>query len=558
MKKRDTMKRVLAGVLTGAMMLGVTACGQSGTTTATTAAAGETKAEQATQTAQETTGSDQKKVLKVGLANTVSTLQPFKGTGLYYGFVDGQVYQRLGQRTEFETQEFKPILMTDYSTDDGIHYNITIRDDVYDSAGVHLTAEDVAWCFNYVKENRLSGNSDFEGAEATGDYTLTLTLASEDLWCFQSALEAVMIVTRESFEASEDGMATAPVGTGPYVVTEFVTGSKVVLEENENYWADNAEGLEDLPIFRHNADIIELDFLTEPTQMSVALETGEIQMGMWLNEAIIEECQAYEDYNVEILDNRQLCEIIYNVTEESPCNDVNLRKAISYAINNELMIENALHGVGSVAPALGKPGLLGYNEAWGTEYEYYPYDVEKAKEYLAKSDYNGEDISIMIQSNALYRSEATVIQENLKAAGINAHIDEYDMSTKNKYQVASNGYHYDLVLYNLSAGGSYLIQTIEGWLNLDNYGNGMNMFGSTDAKLQELVLACGKADWTQDDYDALYEYVYDNCYLYQWYESKFTYAADKDLVVPKEARSSLNGEFLLGAVELPENWSHVQ
>ena len=327
------------------------------------------------------------------------------------------------------------------------------------------------------------------------------------------------------------------------------------MAENENYWGDEAKDLEDLPVFRHNIDVIELDFLTEATQMSVALQTGEIQMGLWLNEAIVEECKEYPGVVVETLPNMQMCEILYNVTDDSPCKDVNLRKAIAYATNNQMLIDNALHGIGAVSPAFGKPGLTGYNEAWETDYEYYPYDLEKAKEYLEKSDYNGEELMIMIQSNALYRAEATVLQENLKAIGINSRIDEYDMSTRNKYVVAGNGYHYDIALYNLSAQGSYLIQTWVGWLDENRYGNGTNMFGSSDSKLQELVDACGASDWSQEDYDALYEYLYDNCLIYQWYDS---YACEEGITIPNEARSAMNGEFLIGALELPEDWAHFQ
>ena len=186
MRKRNTFKRAAAGILAGAMVFGLTACGGSSAPSESTTVQSAGTSEQAG-----TQNSAQKTMIKIGLANTVPSLQPFKGTGLYYGFVDGQVYQRLGQRTDFATQTFRPILMTDYNTDDGLNYNITIRDDIYDSDGVHLTAADVAWCFNHVKENGLNGNSYIDHAEATGDYTLVLTLANDDLWSFEAALEAV-------------------------------------------------------------------------------------------------------------------------------------------------------------------------------------------------------------------------------------------------------------------------------------------------------------------------------------------------------------------------------
>lgn len=547
------MKKVIATVLAAAMMLSLTACGSSGGTAPAGAAPGSSQAP-AEQTSAGTAATGKTKI-KVGLANTISTLQPFQGTGLYSNFIIGQVYQKLGQRTSFATQEFTPVLMTEYEKEDDVTYQITIRDNVYDSNGVHLTAEDVAWCFNHVKENGLSGNSYIDHAEATGDYTLTLVLAKGALGSFEAACEAVGIVTKESFEASEDGMATEPVGTGPYLVTEFITGSKVVLEENENFWGDQAEDKDELAVFQHNIDVIEFNFLTEPTQMSVAVETGEIQMGLWLNEAIVEECREYPGVSVEVLPNVQMCELLFNVTDNSPCKDENFRKAVAYATNNQMLIDNALHGIGAVSPAFGKPGLQGYNEAWESGYEYYPYNQDKAKEYLAASGYNGEELMILIQSNALYRAEATVLQENLRSVGINSRIDEYDMSTRNKYVVAGNGYHYDLALYNLSAQGSYLIQTWESWLDENHYGNGSNMFGCSDPELQALVDACGENSWTQADYDALYQYLYDNCLIYQWYDSLFAYALKDGITVPENARSAMNGEFVIGALELPENWS---
>lgn len=551
------MKKKLATILAAAMILGLTACGSSDTGTGENAGAAK-EAGAPAEEAGDGTGVSGRTKIKVGLTDTRSTLQPFQGTGLYVNFILGQVYQRLGQRTDYNTQSFTPVLMTEYEKADDVTYKITIRDNVYDSNGVHLTAEDVAWCFNHVKENGLSGNAYIDHAEATGDYTLTLTMAKSSLGAFEAACEAVCIVTKESFEASEDGMATEPVGTGPYLVTEFVTGSKVVLERNENFWGDSAEDKDDYAVFKHNVDIIEFNFLTEATQMSVALQTGEIQMGLWLNEAIVDEVRTYPGLAVETIDNLQMCELLYNVTDSSPCKDVNLRKAIAYAVNNQLLIDNALNGVGGISPAFGKPGQQGYNTAWETDYEYFPYDVEKAKEYLAASDYNGEELMILIQSSALYRSEATVLQENLRAIGINSRIDEYDMSTKNKYVVAGNGYHYDLALYNLSAQGAYLIQTWGSWLDNTVYGNGINMFGSSDPKLQELVEACQSADWTQEDYDELYRYLYDNCLIYQWYDSKYTYALKDDVTIPENGRSAMNGEFIIGALEFPENWSSVE
>ena len=70
--------------------------------------------------------------------------------------------------------------------------------------------------------------------------------------------------------------------------------------------------------------------------------------------------------------------------------------------------------------------------------------------------------------------------------------------------------------------------------------------------------ACGEADWTQADYDALYQYLYDNCLIYQWYDSMFAYACREEITVPDSARSAMNAEFVIGALEFPDDWSYFK
>ena len=181
----------------------------------------------------------------------------------------------------------------------------------------------------------------------TGDYTLTVKLISESLGAFETMCESDVIVTKESYEKSGDGMAADPVGTGPYMVTEYVTGSKAVLEENEEFWMDKSKEAKPIDAVAHNVDIIEFNFLTETTQMALAVENGTVQMGLWLNESIVEDCSAVDGIVTDSLMSPQICEILFNESSKSPCDDVNLRKAIAYCVDNQAVIRCWFHSKGT-------------------------------------------------------------------------------------------------------------------------------------------------------------------------------------------------------------------
>ena len=553
------MRKIFAAVLAASMTMGLlTGCGSSSQSqaSATTAAAAAAAGSEAA--GGETAQAGGKTKVTVGLTNTVQTFQPFAGANPYYNMILGQVYQKLGQRKSFSDGEFTKILMKDYEKVDSVTYNITLYEDIYDSNGVNLKAEDVAWCLQESKAQGVGGSSFFDSAEITGDYTLTVKLINDSLGAFETMCENDVIVTKESYDKSGDGMATKPVGTGPYVVTEYITGSKVVLNENENFWMENSKEAEAMDCFAHNVDVIEFNFLTETTQMALAVENGTVQMAQWLNESIVEDCSAVEGVTTESLPSPQICEVLFNMTDASPCKDVNLRKAIAYCANNEAVVENVLYGAGSVPKALGKAGQNGYNEAWETEYEYYAYDADKAKECLAASGYNGETLKIMIMSSASFEAAAQVLQANMQAIGINCEIDEYDDVTWGKYLPANAGYTYDITLHNMSMKGAYLMQTLATYLDQHQYQDGHNMVGAADDKLQEIIDRCMSEDWTQADYDEFYAYVYETLPIYQWYANAYTVAHVDGITIPEAARGALKGELLVGACEFPADWNYFE
>ena len=550
------MKKLIALLLALVMVFALVACGGSETTAKT-----EDKKTETTEKKEDKKDSgtpadpNAKTKVTVGLANSFNIVEPFQ-IGLYYNYVTLQVYLRLGQRDNFNEQELVNILMKEYEQVDNKTYKVTLLEGIVDHAGNPITAADVAFCYNHCLENAKACHSVLESVEQTGDYTLTFKLKTGGLGDWINVCESVGIVSQKAYEASPDGMTTqGVVGTGPYKLVEFTAGSRIILEKDENFWANNVAH-EESPVFEQNIDVIEFNFVTEPVQMQAALETDAVQFGLWVNETIVEDVKAIDGLKVESLPSPQICSVLFNQSADSPCQDENLRKAIATCINSEMVVENVLYGVGEPAKYFGKEGTQGNNPDWAKQYDNYPYDVEKAKAYLKASSYAGEDLTIMIMGNTTFRAASQVVQANMQAIGINCHITEYDMSTWNKYLVANSGYYYDVSLQNYSIGGPYLIQTVAKWLDGARYDDGCNVMGLKDPELQAIIDELKTEDWTQEGYDALQKYIQETCCIYAHYNNKFTYACNESIGVTDEDRGAINGEIIFGALDYPADWDY--
>ena len=107
--------------------------------------------------------------------------------------------------------------------------------------------------------------------------------------------------------------------------------------------------------------------------------------------------------------------------------DENLRKAIAYAIDENGIIAGVYNGYAETMTGPEAKGQLGYLDTW-TKEENYQYDVEKAKEYLAKSNYGGETLEILASSSAANERLCTMIQAYLLEVGIQTKLNLVERS----------------------------------------------------------------------------------------------------------------------------------
>ena len=167
------------------------------------------------------------------------------------------------------------------------------------------------------------------------------------------------------------------------------------------------------------------------------------------------------------------------------------------------------YGNGEGLADVHSPIMIGYNPKWENE-ENYPYDVAKAKQLVAESDYKGQTLSILCSGNGDMPRMAQVLQAFMMQAGINVEINAAEMA----YIVANrlDGTKYDMFINTI--GGTYLA---DAWAirydpNAYSTGDGTSR---KDYVLGELLYETWTPDgWTEENIDKVHNYLKESCIAY--------------------------------------------
>src|SRR5690625_3983982 len=129
-------------------------------------------------------------------------------------------------------------------------------------------------------------------------------------------------------EVAEEGDPDAyinqnPAGTGPFKFKEWVPGSKVVLERNEDYWGEVAK-----------LDSVEFKVVSEQSSRVAELETGASHVADGIGPHNINRVNGMDHASALQVPSVSLDYIGFN-TQQEPFDDVKVRQAVSMAINKE-------------------------------------------------------------------------------------------------------------------------------------------------------------------------------------------------------------------------------
>ncbi len=284
----------------------------------------------------------QRTKVTVGCKNSITSLDPFISPNPFTDAILGQIFMWLAMREDSAAAQMTGMLARSWSTEDGKSYSFELYEGIVDTAGNPFTSDDVAFCFEKAKAGGIAAAGYVEKVEIVDDTHFNLVLTRDSVGTLEQVCENVLMCTREAYEASPDGMATAPVGMTHYKLKDYAAGSYIVLEKTDSFWMDAYE----VPkLCEANVDVIEYQFLTEVTQMKLALLQDNVQMAIQVDNSLVAELEADENYDVAMAPAGTFRYLVFNMTDESPLKNKALREAICYAIDSQGLNIAVLEGL---------------------------------------------------------------------------------------------------------------------------------------------------------------------------------------------------------------------
>ncbi|MGN0293246.1 MAG: ABC transporter substrate-binding protein, partial [Lachnospiraceae bacterium] len=469
------MKKMVSLFLAAALMVSMTACGNSGSRNeAQTGAAGETASQ---------AGKDS---IVIATDVDIDTLHPSDFSTTIEHTILTQLYDPLMYMNPDGAHEPEPRIAESYTvSDDGKDYTFKLRDDVTFHDGSAVTAEDVKFSLELYMESEYQGSqvAGLESVEAPDETTVICHL-DNPYSPFLLGVCQVPVASKVYFEKSESDFASQPVGSGPYKYAGREKGSKITLEAYDGY-------------YRGEAAIKNVTFEVIPDQSTtaIALKTGEVDFAM-AESSTMAQIQGDESLAVEEIGTSGFSYVSMNL-EKEPFNSELVRKAINYAINRENIVAVCYDNEAEINSNICSKERFGYSD----DQFQYTYDPEKAKELLKEAGVTTPLNLGSILVAEKYSNLATVIQSDLSAVGLETTIEVKEF---NAYIDDLTSGNYDITALEMTLDGD--TQQLEMAFCSDYIGTANNARYS-DPAMDELFVQA-KAETDNDARAAIFNQIF--------------------------------------------------
>ncbi|HKM21037.1 MAG TPA: ABC transporter substrate-binding protein [Lachnospiraceae bacterium] len=307
-----------------------------------------------------------------------------------------------------------PAVASDYAiSDDGKTYTFTLRDGIKFHNGNPVTVEDIQYSIEKCADTT-------NGEPLVPAYSMITAINTIDEKTIEIGLSEMNVdflayMTTAIIPADNDSPDTNPIGTGPYMYVSRSPQENFVLKRFDEYWGEKAN-IENV-IFKvcANVDTIVMD-----------LRGGSIDMFARLTSAQVNELgDGFTIYEGTM----NLVQALYLNNAIEPFNDIRVRQAMSYAVNQQEIFDLTFDGKGT---EIGSSMFPAFHKYYVPELtDVYNQDIDKAKELMKEAGYeDGFSMTITVPSNYQpHIDTAQVLVEQLKAINIDAKIELIEWSS---------------------------------------------------------------------------------------------------------------------------------
>jgi peptide/nickel transport system substrate-binding protein len=303
-------------------------------------------------------------------------------------------------------------------SDDGLTLTFKIDANAKFSDGAAVTSEDVKASFERLLDEATAAaaRSNFlsiSAIEAPDPATVVFTLSQPDapILVAMATINAAVVPAKAIADGS---IATATLGSGPFVLDQWDPNAKEVLSVNPN-WAGG-----DIAY-----DGITISVLPDETAILASLRAGQTDFAL-LNDPLVATLVPNEP-NLQL---NAVPGLAYNVLQlnpsRAPMDNLKLRQAISCAVDRQDILDTALVGEGKVTGPLTMPA---YASDPSTLF-CYEQDLEKAKALMAESGVDGFTAKVIAATGEppVASAEAQVLQSQLAEIGITLEIELMELN----------------------------------------------------------------------------------------------------------------------------------
>ncbi len=309
-----------------------------------------------------------------------------------------------------------PGLIESWEYQDDLTLTLHVRQGVKFHNGETLDANDIIYNLKRAYEseytNWMVSTVDVANCTAVDDYTVEMKLTAPT-GALLSQLCFLYVVDEQTVEGGAS-MEETPIGTGPFVFTEWFRGDRIDLATNTEYWGT-------VPSF----STLTMRIITESSSRAMEIESGGVDIALNIAANDMENLDANPDVNLLTTPSYSNVFIGMNCSSE-PFNNKTLRQAVSYALDRESIVQAVYSGSGSVATGPIGPTVWGYSP----DIEGYTYDVEKAKELMAEAGYSdGLEITMTVSDSQERVDIAEMVQNQLSQIGITVKVETLENAT---------------------------------------------------------------------------------------------------------------------------------
>ncbi|SEK26769.1 ABC transporter substrate-binding protein [Jannaschia helgolandensis] len=296
-------------------------------------------------------------------------------------------------------------------SEDGTVWTFKLREGVEFHDGSTMDAEDVVFSLDRARAEDSTNAQKalfeaIESVEALDPSTVKITLSAPNgNLGFNLAWGDAVIVAPETADTN----ASNPVGTGPFVFTDWVQGDRVDLTRNPDYWGE-APALEKATF----------KFISDPNAAFSALMAGDLDA--FPNFPAPETLSSFEaDPRFNVIIGSTEGETILGINNAN-ITDVKVRQAIAHAIDRQAIIDGAMFGYGTPIGTHFAPHNPDYVDLTAQS----AYDPEKARALLAEAGATDLKLRLMLPPPVYARRGGEIIASQLREVGIETEISNLE------------------------------------------------------------------------------------------------------------------------------------